>query len=424
MNQTEIKEDLYPHQSNALDRLNKYMESDDFAFLLDGSAGSGKTFLITRFIDNFRNKSIAMTAPTNKAVHILRTMNRSNVVTYKTIHSLCGLRMIINENGEEVFERDPSISPKINEIDLLIVDEVSQVSKKLFEFIEPYIQNGLKTIFVGDRNQLPPVNEKESLVYRDDRIIKHSLEVIVRQKEGSPIIDLAQHILKKGDVSKFTTTKEGIFSIPKNSLVPLVSRIFKEYKTNTDSVKVLGWTNAFVNSMNKLIRFELYGAASKNKLIVGEKIIADKTIVDGDAILYSTNEELTVNDLDIVELENGLKHYNVSVTNYRGAKETIRIVHEDSESDFKRMRSNMYKYASNLQYGTNARKEAFKQYHLFVRYFARIKYNYAITVHKAQGSTYKTAIVGLSDIGRNYSEYRELLYTAVTRASDSIIFIK
>ena len=55
--------------------------------------------------------------------------------------------------------------------------------------------------------------------------------------------------------------------------------------------------------------------------------------------------------------------------------------------------------------------------------FAQVKYNHAITVHKAQGSTYKQAIVNVKNINfnKNESERQRLLYTAVTRASDLLI---
>ncbi len=55
--------------------------------------------------------------------------------------------------------------------------------------------------------------------------------------------------------------------------------------------------------------------------------------------------------------------------------------------------------------------------------FADIKYNHAITVHKSQGSTYKSVIVNVGNIDRNpdSEERQRLLYTAVTRASDLVI---
>lgn len=39
-----------------------------------------------------------------------------------------------------------------------------------------------------------------------------------------------------------------------------------------------------------------------------------------------------------------------------------------------------------------------------------------------QGSTFKNVIINLRDIERNKKEYNEILYTAITRASDKVIF--
>lgn len=39
-----------------------------------------------------------------------------------------------------------------------------------------------------------------------------------------------------------------------------------------------------------------------------------------------------------------------------------------------------------------------------------------------QGSTYQNVIVDLKDIHRNKKEYAQMLYTAITRASEKVIF--
>ena len=46
---------------------------------------------------------------------------------------------------------------------------------------------------------------------------------------------------------------------------------------------------------------------------------------------------------------------------------------------------------------------------------------YAMTVHKAQGSEYPTVITCLQDMNRNMQK-RNLIYTAVTRAKENVLF--
>lgn len=52
----------------------------------------------------------------------------------------------------------------------------------------------------------------------------------------------------------------------------------------------------------------------------------------------------------------------------------------------------------------------------------RIEHAYAMTVHKSQGSEYPAVIMPLP-IGMNRLSYRNLLYTAVTRAKKTLIII-
>ena len=64
-----------------------------------------------------------------------------------------------------------------------------------------------------------------------------------------------------------------------------------------------------------------------------------------------------------------------------------------------------------------------QSYYNFIEEFADITYSYAITVHKAQGSTYNYVIVNYKDIISNTKkeEVDRLLYTGITRASDIVI---
>ena len=57
--------------------------------------------------------------------------------------------------------------------------------------------------------------------------------------------------------------------------------------------------------------------------------------------------------------------------------------------------------------------------------YADVKYNYALTVHKAQGSTFENAIVINCDISRikDTLERNKLLYTAITRARNKLFMI-
>jgi hypothetical protein len=56
--------------------------------------------------------------------------------------------------------------------------------------------------------------------------------------------------------------------------------------------------------------------------------------------------------------------------------------------------------------------------------FAKLKRPYAITCHKAQGSTYDTVIIPVYDFfAQNYKDANQLLYVALSRAKEKIIFV-
>jgi len=58
--------------------------------------------------------------------------------------------------------------------------------------------------------------------------------------------------------------------------------------------------------------------------------------------------------------------------------------------------------------------------------FAPVDYGYCITAHRAQGSTYETSIVNLTDMlnaPTNHQEIASLIYTGMTRASKTAVLV-
>jgi exodeoxyribonuclease-5 len=85
-----------PEQITALSKLNSFLQSNDSFFLLGGYAGTGKSSVIFAVIKELilQSKRVGLTAPTNKAVGILRKMAVANGLHHlscQTIHQLLGL---------------------------------------------------------------------------------------------------------------------------------------------------------------------------------------------------------------------------------------------------------------------------------------------------------------------------------------------
>jgi exodeoxyribonuclease-5 len=71
------------------------------------------------------------------------------------------------------------------------------------------------------------------------------------------------------------------------------------------------------------------------------------------------------------------------------------------------------------------KRNAWSKYYNLLDRYADVKYNYALTVHKSQGSTFDNVIVINCDIERlrDEKERNKLLYTAITRAKNKLFMI-
>lgn len=135
---------------------------------LTGPPGSGKTYVLNQFIAMAKaaGKRLAITASTGiAATHIGGT----------TIHSWSGLgiRDSITERDEKWLKDNERLLKRYNNLDVLIIDEVSmlhgmrfdminQVCKWLRDSSEPF--GGLQVILTGDLFQLPPINRGDEVV--------------------------------------------------------------------------------------------------------------------------------------------------------------------------------------------------------------------------------------------------------------------
>ena len=133
--------ELNEDQKTALDNLSKFIlkDSNDMA-LLEGPAGSGKTttlqFLIENVINNSMFGNIVLSAPTHKALKVMKKMIKPELrdqLQFFTLHSLLGLKHQITKEGNEIFVKDKKTTSKFTLFDVIIVDESSMIADQLFK---------------------------------------------------------------------------------------------------------------------------------------------------------------------------------------------------------------------------------------------------------------------------------------------------
>lgn len=466
--------------------------------LLEGWAGTGKTFVINRLVEAVKainpRINFGMTAPTHKAVRQLKRHSElKDEIEFGTIHSFLMLKEKLVKDPKNPHKMVVTYEPdfeakrerKLDGIQVLIVDESSMLGSLLYGYLDDACRNrpDLKVIFMGDALQIPPVNEKNTTGVKDaipfveaqrkSRKIEYLvLSEIIRQKAGNPIIEYSkairdqfqqQSINWNGGSAMMLGGPTGVQLLPRQlpALREIFSRYFDtdEFRADADYVKVIAWRNDTVNYFNTEIRQLLYKRKDLPKILVGEKMIMDKPLVQNDKIVIPNNEEV-----EIVEMEEGVvpvkyeikqasdvftrtvedqdpfadkrkvevfKVYKCKVKLPEGKVYTLSILHEDAENRYKQLRDQMSSAAEALSRSGQIfeSKDMWKQFFILEKYFAWLKYNYCVTAHKAQGSTYDYCISMEWDIDEGkkivgIEEANRIRYVAATRARNKLFIVK
>lgn len=416
-------------QSAAVERLIAFLQTPEMFALLIGPAGTGKTFCIKHFAKKVRGKLI-FTAPTNKAVKVLwDSLSASDLgETYepecRTIYSLLGLRM--EANGEIKELAHPEDPVDIGKYAAVIVDEASMINQQLWYIIaDTAKRQSIRFIFLGDPAQLPPVNELRSPVWG----IGYQAILSTNMRNDNQILELATRIREKVDhpapsikLSSNNDGEEGVWALSmpqfEESLLSAVDRgLFQK----PNGAKAVAWRNATVDRLNKLIRQKLFDTSEGVEFFVpGDRVIITEPAknLDSDAILAATDEEGTVQRVEIApHPEFGeFNCHRLVIQMDAGKTITLWALHAGSQAAFQ-------KHLAILASAARASRRLWKDYWHFRESFHQVRHGYAITAHRAQGSTYDITFVDTRDIlcNRNRQEAFRCLYVACTRPRKQLI---
>jgi exodeoxyribonuclease V alpha subunit len=356
--------------------------------LMTGGAGSGKTYAVSTIVsiaDRLERK-VVLAAPTGKAAKRLE-----EVVGHEasTIHRLLGY------NGH-TYARDAR-NPV--EADILVVDEVSMVDVglawRLFQAVD---LTKTAVVLVGDHNQLPPVGPGNLL--RDlvkSRVVPTTLLTrIIRQagvlKENSTAI-LAGEVRPTADVQAggrrpwYVIDRFSDREDVRRMLLLLFEQVLagrlgydllRDVQVLTPTHKGPLGTAELNIALQRLLQKKLRGfdvpdvpSGHRPAFYAGDKVIQ------------------TRNDYELGVM-NGAVGYVVEAT----AKGALTVEFDGAVVE--------------VEPGSDAA--------------SRLQLAYACSVHKVQGSEFPCAIV-VAHKSHSFMHHRNLLYTAVTRAQESVILL-
>jgi exodeoxyribonuclease-5 len=391
-------------------------------FLLSGAAGTGKTYCIKYLIEN-TSKKVVFTAPTNKATKVLReTLTTEDYQPIcRTIYSLLGLKLEPSGKLKKLVAPENPIDLKDHKI--IVIDEASMVNAVLWKEIQAATENfKLKIIFMGDSNQLPPISEKASLIWQYPDIKAELLQVM---RFDNQILELAERIKNQVNhpaptISLLSNNDEieGVWKLEESAFRAEIIRQARlgNFSRSESQAKAIAWRNITVDSLNRLIRAQLFDNSSSERWLPGDRVLltapANDVLKDGKQMIGHTDDEGAIERIAIGSHPkySDFKCYNISLITDENKRISLWVLHPDSSIDEQIRLHNLANDAK-----LNPRK--WRDYWQFKDAFHSIKHAYAITAHRAQGSTYDTAFVVWNDIllNRNRGEAYRCLYVACTR---------
>lgn len=387
-------------------------------FLLAGYAGTGKTFCVQSLIPKVRGRLI-FTAPTNKATKVLRDTLTTD--SYKpecrTIYSLLGLKLEANGEVKELSMPEDPVDLTLYKA--VIVDEASMVNTPLFNFIRATARDqGIKFIFMGDPAQLPPVGEVRSPIWTSahaamdlKRVMRYDNQILTLATAIRSVVD--QPFPKVAMLSD-NANGEGVWSLsgPEFSVKILEAASAGRFG-EPNNAKAIAWRNVTVDKLNAMIRQRIFDNAAETLWLPDDRVILTEPAKDLEGeIVATTDDEGTIvrAEEDWHPLYGEFKIWRITVTLDDNRTIALRTLHKDSQAAYARK-------VEELAAAARENKRKWGKFWEFKESFHATRHAYAITAHRAQGSTYQAAFVDWRDIllNRSRNEAFRCLYVACTR---------
>ena len=368
--------------------------------ILTGGPGTGKTTTVNGILELFERDglNVVLCAPTGRAAQ------RMSEITGKeasTIH-----RLLEAERGSDdrmAFKRNEK-NPI--EADVLIVDELSMVDVILFSALLSALPIGCRLIMVGDNDQLPAVGAGSVLhdLLESGLLPVVELSEVFRQAMQSLIVTNAHRIVS-GEEPDLSRVDNDFFHMERESSDKAVYDIIDLYRNRLP--KAYGYDpvrdiqvlcpsrkgDAGTANLNRLLQ-EAINPPAKGK---NEYKNMARTFREGDKVMQIKN------------------NYDI-VWERRDARGRVEQGEGIFNGDIGTLLS-IDRRAAVMKIDFGGRVATYP-----AESFKELELAYAVTVHKSQGSEFEAVIMPVIGVPPNLC-YRNLFYTAVTRAKSKMITI-
>lgn len=397
--------------------------------LIIGAAGTGKTKSIEVIYYLLKKNSISChgAAFTGKAVDKLKSrfnekkdiLDNTDVMPLSTIHTF-------------IYNTDRQM-PKV-----LIIDEASMLSTRLaFELFNVFIKTGNKVqlIFVGDNNQLPPIDCGRFFLSLQKSIVpKSELTINFRTRsEYGVIIENSREYLSSSKTVNVDLSHPNIFRIEKiDNLTKMKSHLLRLYFDrgflSTDKLK-----------RNQVICPSVKSCLLINSIVQNEMIPKKQKCVryryKGESYQWYIGDKVICLKNDHVRISNGsdgiIKRFELSNIYIFPRKGGYKYMISTYNNEY----SNKLEYINpkkgrSIPVLTVVIETSFGEYDFPILYCEGVERNlrikdldlaYAITTHKSQGNEYDETLYFLNSY---LPPSKSNIYTAITRSKKKFTVVE
>lgn len=392
---------------------------------LTGKAGTGKTTFL-KYIKENTIKNTVVVAPTGVAA-----INAGGVTMHSFFQLPFGPYIPQSYGGnkfsgsrEEVADKntlfknirfDNNKRKLLNELQLLIIDEISMVRADMLDAVDAILRffrrtyhmpfGGVQVLFIGDMYQLPPVIKEDEWQLLSEYYNSPFFFDAKVSQESPPLYIELKKIYRQSEQQFIDILNRIRNNIPKELDLEILNDLYNPTIDHATNKAVLLTTHNY--KADKINQEELY------------KLNAVAHVFKG-AIEGDFNDKLLPNDLEL-ELKEGAqvmfikndsspekKYFNGRLATIKKIeKENITVIFENDPLPFS-LKKETWK---NVRYKLNAQNQIEEEeLGSYTQYPIRLAW--AITIHKSQGLTFEQLII---DAGQSFAAGQ--VYVALSRCT-------